>query len=55
MRQRRETQRLRCVPDREVAALLTPTLSPAMISVPAVARTGNRAVEAYWRVARRAL
>jgi GT2 family glycosyltransferase len=55
IRQRRATQRLRCVPDRDVAALLTPTLSPAMISIPAAARTANRAVEAYWRVARRAL
>jgi GT2 family glycosyltransferase len=54
-RQRRATQRLRCVPDRDVAALLTPTLSPAMISIPAAAKTANRAVEAYWRVARRAL
>jgi GT2 family glycosyltransferase len=55
IRQRRATQRLRCVPDRDVAAVLTPTLSPAMISIPAAARTANRAIEAYWRVARRAL
>jgi hypothetical protein len=54
-RQRRATQRLRAVSDRELAELLTPTLSPAMISVPLAARAANRAVEAYWKVARRAL
>jgi GT2 family glycosyltransferase len=53
--QRRATQRLRAVPDRDVAALLTPTLSPAMISVPAAARAANRGVEAYWRLVRRVL
>jgi GT2 family glycosyltransferase len=55
LRQRRATQRLRCVSDRELTAALTPTLSPAMISVPAGTRAANRAVEAYWRLARRAL
>jgi GT2 family glycosyltransferase len=54
-RQRRATQRLRRVPDRELARLLTPTLSPAMISLPAAARTANRIVEPYWRLAQRAL
>jgi GT2 family glycosyltransferase len=54
-RHRRATQRLRRVPDRELAPLLTPTLSPAMIDLPAGARAANRAVEAYWRVVRRAL
>ena len=54
-RQRRETQGLRRVPDRDLAPLLSATLSPAMISVPAAARAGNRLVETYWRLVRRAL
>ena len=54
-RHRRATQRLRRVPDRELAWLLTPTLSPTMIDLPAGAGAANRAVEAYWRLARRAL
>jgi GT2 family glycosyltransferase len=54
-RQRRATQRLRRLPDRELAGLLTATLSPAMIDLPGAARAANRAVEAYWRLARRAL
>jgi GT2 family glycosyltransferase len=54
-RERRATQRLRRVRDRELAPLLTPTLSPAMIELPGVAKAANRAVEAYWRLARRAL
>jgi GT2 family glycosyltransferase len=54
-RQRRATQRLRRVPDRDLAPLLSATLTPAMISVPAAAKAGNRLVEAYWRFARRAL
>jgi GT2 family glycosyltransferase len=52
---RRRTQRLRRVPDRELAPLLTATLSPAMIDLPAGAGAANRAVEAYWRLVRRAL
>jgi GT2 family glycosyltransferase len=54
-RQRRETQRLRRVPDRELAPLLSATLTPAMIPVPSAAKAANRLVEAYWRLARRAL
>ena len=54
-RQRRETQRLRRVPDRELAPLLSATLTPAMIPVPAAAKAANRLVEGYWRFARRAL
>jgi GT2 family glycosyltransferase len=54
-RERRETQRLRRVPDRELAPLLTPTLSPAMIVLPGPANAANRAVEAYWRLVRRVL
>jgi GT2 family glycosyltransferase len=54
-RQRRATQGMRRVPDRELAVLLTPTLSPAMIDLPGPAKAANRFVEAYWRLARRAL
>jgi hypothetical protein len=54
-RERRATQRLRRVPDRELASLFTPKLSPAMIELPGPAKAANRAVEAYWRLARRAL
>jgi GT2 family glycosyltransferase len=54
-RHRRATQRIRRVSDRELAGLLTPTLSPAMIDLPAPAAAANRLVEAYWRLVRRAL
>ena len=54
-RHRRATQRLRRVRDRDLAPLLTATLSPAMVDLPAGAGAANRAVEAYWRLARRAL
>jgi GT2 family glycosyltransferase len=54
-RERRRTQRARRLPDRELAALLTPTLSPTMIDLPAPARAANRLVEGYWRLVRRAL
>lgn len=52
---RRETQRLRRVPDRELAGFLTPVFDPAMIEVPAAFRALNPLLAAYWRVARRAL
>jgi hypothetical protein len=54
-RHRRETQILRRVPDRELAPWLTPTLDPAMVTVPAIVGPLNRLVGAYWRLARRAL
>jgi GT2 family glycosyltransferase len=54
-RERRRTQRLRRVADRDLAGSLTPVLDPAMIDVPRVARAANRAVSAYWGVVRRAL
>jgi GT2 family glycosyltransferase len=55
LRHRRATQRLRRVPDRALAGLLTPTLSPAMIDLPRGAGAANRVVEGYWRLVRRAL
>ena len=54
-RQRRETQRMRRVPDRELVQLLTPVISPAMVSVPSLVRAANPLLAAYWRVVRRAL
>ena len=55
LRHRRATQRLRRVRDRELARFLTPTLDPRMIELPHGAGAFNRAVEGYWRVARRLL
>jgi GT2 family glycosyltransferase len=54
-RHRSETQRLRRVPDRELAAALTPRLSPSMVAIPRVARAANPLLAAYWRLAQRAL
>jgi len=54
-RHRAETQRLRRVPDRELARFLTPVLDPAMLDVPRAASIGNGLLAAYWRLARRAL
>jgi GT2 family glycosyltransferase len=55
IRERRRTQRLRRVPDRVLAASLTPVLRPGMIPVPAPVRAANPLVAAYWRLVRRAL
>jgi hypothetical protein len=52
---RRETQRLRRVPDRELAPMLTPVIDPAMIEVPDRVRNANKLVAWYWSLARRAL
>jgi GT2 family glycosyltransferase len=54
-RHRRETQALRRVPDRELAAHLTPVLDPAVIALPAGLGPMNRLLSAYWALARRAL
>jgi GT2 family glycosyltransferase len=54
-RHRRATQRLRRVPDRELAAYLTATLDPAMVAIPPAVAPLNRLVAAYWRLAQRAL
>jgi len=55
VRHRRETQRLRRVPDRELARFLTPVLDPAMLALPAAVRVVNPLVSAYWSLARRLL
>lgn len=54
-RHRRETQALRLVPDRELAAHLTPVLDPAAITLPAGLVPMNRLLSAYWSLARRVL
>jgi GT2 family glycosyltransferase len=53
--QRRRLQRLRRVPDAELASQLQATIDPAMIPVPALVRAANPALRAYWAVARRLL
>lgn len=54
-RHRTETQAMRRVSDRALAAHLTPKLDPAMIEAPAVVAPLNRLVSGYWSLARRAL
>ena len=54
-RHRRETQALRRVRDRELAAYLTPVLDPAVVAHPGGLGAMNRLMSAYWAVARRAL
>jgi GT2 family glycosyltransferase len=55
LRHRRETQRLRRVPDRQLALALTPRLSPTMIALPRAAKAANPVLAAYWRLVRKAL
>ena len=50
-----ETQALRRVRDREIAAYLTPVLDPAVVAHPGGLGAMNRLMSAYWAVARRAL
>jgi GT2 family glycosyltransferase len=49
---RRETQALRRVPVRTLAGLLTPTIDPAVVDVPAAVRLANPLLRAYWGLAR---
>jgi GT2 family glycosyltransferase len=53
--QRRETQRLRKVRDRELARFLTPTLDPKVASLPRGIGLLNRLLGPYWSLARKAL
>jgi len=53
--QRRGVQRLRRVPDADLASQLKATIDPAMIPVPALVRVANPALRAYWSFARRLL
>jgi GT2 family glycosyltransferase len=55
VRHRRETQRLRKVPDRELARFLTPALDPKMTPVPRGTTALNRLLVWYWSLARRML
>lgn len=55
LRRRRETQRGRRVPDRELARLLTTVVDPGMLRVPRFVRALNPLVVAYWAVVRYAL
>lgn len=52
---RRETQARRRVSDRELAALLTPSVDPGMLPASRVLRLTNPLVARYWSLARRAL
>jgi GT2 family glycosyltransferase len=53
-RHRRETQRLRRVPDRELSGYLTPVLDPKVGDLPSIGAV-NGLMAAYWRFVRRAL
>lgn len=55
IRHRRSLQKARTVPDRELAAQLTPVIDPKMIPVPRAVVAANRLVAAYWSLARRLL
>jgi GT2 family glycosyltransferase len=52
---RRQTQALRRVPDRELAAHMTPIVDPALIDVPGLVRVMNPLLERYWSVVCRGL
>jgi GT2 family glycosyltransferase len=52
---RREVQGQRKVPDRELARFISPVLETEIDETPAVARTLNPVLKAYWSLARRAL
>jgi GT2 family glycosyltransferase len=54
-RHRRETQQLRRVRDRELAAYLSPVVAPAMIPVPSPVRAINPLVARYWKLVKKAL
>jgi len=54
-RRRRQTQALRRVRDRELAAHVTATFSPGMLPVPKALRAANPVVRGYWSLVRRAL
>jgi GT2 family glycosyltransferase len=54
-RQRRETQRLRRVRDRELVGYLSPLVAPGMIPVPSPVRAINPFVAKYWELVKKAL
>jgi GT2 family glycosyltransferase len=55
LRHRRATQRLREVPDRELAGYLTAVLDPSMMALPRGAAAANRVMRPYWAFVKRAL
>ena len=55
LRHRRETQRLRRVPDRDLARFLSPVVAPAMIPVPSPVRAINPLVARYWAAVKKLL
>jgi GT2 family glycosyltransferase len=55
VRHRRETKRLRRVPDRDVARFLTPLLDPKMVPLPRGTAFLNRLLGPYWSLVRKAL
>jgi GT2 family glycosyltransferase len=55
LRHRRRLQSARTVPDRELAAHLTPVLDPAMIELPKAVRFVNPLLAGYWALVRRLL
>jgi GT2 family glycosyltransferase len=54
-RHRRETQRLRRLPDRELAQFLTPLLDPKVMEVPRIVPLANGLMRRYWWLAQKAL
>jgi GT2 family glycosyltransferase len=55
LRHRRATQRLRQVPDRELAGYLTAVLDPSMMALPRGAAAANRVMRPYWALVKKAL
>jgi GT2 family glycosyltransferase len=55
VRHRKETQRLRRIPDRELAPLLSAVIAPGMMRTPKAVELANPVVNAYWTLAQRAL
>jgi GT2 family glycosyltransferase len=55
VRHRRETKRLRRVPDRDVARFLTPLFDPKMVPLPRGTAFLNRLLGPYWSLVRKAL
>jgi GT2 family glycosyltransferase len=53
LRHRRKTQAARVLRDRELARLLTATIHPGVITVPALVRLVNPVLQLYWRIALR--
>jgi GT2 family glycosyltransferase len=53
LRGRRENQSVRTLGDRELLPLLTPTIHPGVITVPALLRVVNPLLALYWRIAAR--